>query len=32
VWNRVVIDITNHDSGGPTELCFALARAIDAVL
>ena len=32
VWNRVVIDITNHDTGGPTELCFALARAIDGVL
>ena len=25
VWNRVVIDITSHDSGGPTERCFALA-------
>lgn len=32
VWNRVVIDITSHDSGGPTERCFALAVAIDAVV
>ena len=32
VWNRVVIDITSHDSGGPTERCFALASAIDGVL
>ena len=31
VWNRVVIDITSHDSGGPTERCFALAEAIDGV-
>lgn len=32
VWNRVVIDITSHDSGGPTERCFALARGIDGVV
>jgi len=32
VWNRVVIDITSHDSGGPTERCFALAAGIDAVV
>lgn len=32
VWNRVVIDITSHDSGGPTERCFALAAAIDSVV
>lgn len=31
-WNRVVIDITSHDSGGPTERCFALAVAIDSVV
>ena len=30
VWNRVVIDITSHDAGGVTELCFALAAAADA--
>ena len=30
VWNRVVIDITSHDSGGPTDRCFALALGIDA--
>jgi len=32
VWNRVVIDITSHDSGGPTDRCFALARGIDGVV
>ena len=32
VWNRVVIDITSHDSGGPTERCFALANGIDGVV
>lgn len=29
-WNRVVIDVTSHDSGGLTDRCFALAAAIDA--
>jgi 4a-hydroxytetrahydrobiopterin dehydratase len=28
-WNRVVIDITNHASGGLTARCFALAAAVD---
>ena len=28
-WNRVVIDITNHASGGLTTRCFRLAAAID---
>jgi 4a-hydroxytetrahydrobiopterin dehydratase len=28
-WNRVVIDITNHDAGGLTDRCFALAAAVD---
>ena len=32
VWNRVVIDITSHDSGGPTDRCFALASGIDGVV
>lgn len=32
VWNRVVIDITSHDSGGPTDRCFALAKGIDEVV
>lgn len=32
VWNRVVIDITSHDSGGPTERCFSLASGIDEVI
>lgn len=31
-WNRVTIDITSHDSGGPTDRCFRLARGIDAVI
>jgi 4a-hydroxytetrahydrobiopterin dehydratase len=29
-WNRVVIDITNHASGGLTDRCFQLAAAVDA--
>ena len=29
VWNRVVIDITSHDTGGLTDLCFDLAAAAD---
>jgi 4a-hydroxytetrahydrobiopterin dehydratase len=32
VWNSVVVDITSHDSGGPTERCFALAEGIDGVV
>ena len=28
-WNRVVIDITNHDAGGLSERCFRLAAAVD---
>jgi len=32
VWNRVLIDITSHDSGGPTDRCFDLAVAIDGVV
>ena len=28
-WNRVVIDITNHDAGGLTARCFQLAAAVD---
>ncbi|MEX1217839.1 MAG: 4a-hydroxytetrahydrobiopterin dehydratase [Acidimicrobiales bacterium] len=31
VWNHVVIDITSHDSGGPTERCFSLALGISGV-
>jgi len=31
VWNTVVIDIVNHAAGGVTELCFALATAVDDV-
>jgi 4a-hydroxytetrahydrobiopterin dehydratase len=29
-WNKVVVDITNHASGGLTNRCFQLAAAIDA--
>jgi 4a-hydroxytetrahydrobiopterin dehydratase len=29
-WNKVVIDITNHDAGGLTDRCFRLAEAVDA--
>ena len=31
-WNRVVIDITNHDAGGLTDRCIRLAVGIDAVV
>ena len=30
-WNRVVVDITSHDSGGLTARCVELARRIDLV-
>ncbi len=29
VWNRVVVDLTTHDSGGITEKDVALARKLD---
>ena len=29
-WNKVVVDITNHASGGLTDRCFRLAEAVDA--
>jgi len=32
VWNRVVIDLTTHDSGGLSELDVTLARRIDAIV
>lgn len=32
VWNRVVVDITSHDCGGPTARCFELAAAMDGVV
>jgi len=31
VWNRVVIDLTTHDTGGLSTLDVELARRIDAV-
>lgn len=30
-WNRVVIDIVSHASGGVTARCVALAKAADAI-
>jgi 4a-hydroxytetrahydrobiopterin dehydratase len=32
VWNRVVIDLTTHDTGGLSDLDVALARRIDELL
>ena len=32
VWNRVVIDLTTHDTGGLSDLDVALARRIDALV
>jgi 4a-hydroxytetrahydrobiopterin dehydratase len=31
-WNKVTIDIVNHDKGGITEVCIALAEAANAAL
>ena len=31
-WNRVTIDIVNHDAGGITDACFELAEAIEKAL
>jgi len=32
VWNRVVIELTTHDTGGLSNLDLALARRIEALL
>jgi 4a-hydroxytetrahydrobiopterin dehydratase len=32
VWNRVTIEITNHDAGGITELDFEFAERVNALL
>ncbi|MFM7550145.1 MAG: 4a-hydroxytetrahydrobiopterin dehydratase, partial [Cyanobacteriota bacterium] len=32
VWNRVVIDLTTHDTGGLSDLDLQLARRIDALV
>ncbi len=32
VWNRVVIDLTTHDTGGLSNLDVELARRIDALV
>ena len=32
VWNRVVIELTTHDTGGLSNLDLALARRIDRLL
>ena len=31
VWNRVIIELTTHDTGGLSDLDVALARRIDAI-
>jgi kynureninase len=31
VWNRVMIELTTHDTGGLSDLDVALARRIDAI-
>lgn len=31
-WNKVTIDIVNHDAGGLTDRCVALAEAVNAAL
>jgi 4a-hydroxytetrahydrobiopterin dehydratase len=31
VWNRVVVDLTTHDSGGVTASDVALAKRMDAI-
>ena len=31
-WNTVTIDIVNHDAGGLTDRCVALAEAVNAAL
>jgi 4a-hydroxytetrahydrobiopterin dehydratase len=32
VWNRVVIELTTHDTGGLSQLDVELARRIDALM
>ena len=32
VWNRVEVRLTTHDAGGLTELDFALAERLDALV
>lgn len=32
VWNRVVIELTTHDTGGLSDLDLALARRIDRLV
>jgi 4a-hydroxytetrahydrobiopterin dehydratase len=31
-WNRVTVDITNHDAGGITDQCVELATTINMIL
>lgn len=31
-WNRVTIDVTNHDAGGISDLCVELTTRINAIL
>jgi 4a-hydroxytetrahydrobiopterin dehydratase len=32
VWNKVTIDVTNHDQGGVSDLCFQFASGVNAIL
>lgn len=32
IWNKVVVNLTTHDCGGISELDFALAKHIDAII
>jgi 4a-hydroxytetrahydrobiopterin dehydratase len=32
VYNRVTIDVTNHDAGGITDLCFTFATRVNALV
>jgi 4a-hydroxytetrahydrobiopterin dehydratase len=31
-WNRVILDVTNHDAGGISDLCVALTTRINEIL
>ena len=32
VWNKVTIDVTNHDQGGVSDLCFDFAAGVNKIL
>jgi 4a-hydroxytetrahydrobiopterin dehydratase len=31
-WNKVTVEITNHDAGGVSEICFTFAAKVNALL